>query len=78
MCAMIFYYEVLATNGKKYSVASLCDNIAAGDVFFVPAPPCGLFFLNDVGEREVLSAAKTFMPKHRVGYDLFHVDGPER
>ena len=67
---MIFYYEVLATNGKLFSVASLCDNLVPGDVFFVPAPPCGMFFLNDVGERVVLSAARTVSPKYRVGYDL--------
>lgn len=67
---MIFYYEVLATNGRQYSVASLRDNLVPGSVFFVPTPPCGMFFLNDVGERVVLSAAKTVSPKRRTGYDI--------
>lgn len=67
---MIFYYEVLATNGKKYSVASMRDNLAPGSVFFVPAQSGAMSLLVDVGEREVLSAARTCLPKHRAGYDL--------
>ncbi len=68
---MIHYYNVLATNGNRYSVASMNENFCAGDKFYVPEKHLGMFCKNDVGEKTAMSVERTHLPTFSAGYDIF-------